>query len=412
MKNFDYASPTTEAEVLSSLLAEPGETELIAGGTDLVGLMKKMIITPERVVNLLDVPVAEDHRAARRRRGRDRGHRHARRCSWSIPISIPIPPSGRRSTASAACRSSARGRSAAKSSSGPSAGSSATAAACWPPAARWSKKATTAITPSWATRARPSSSRASRIAPALIALGATARVIGPDGRRTRQFIPVESSSACRGTKASEKTRSPAASSSRTSCCPSRRSFANATYEVRHGEGPDYPLASAAASLRIEGGIVREARIVLGHVAPTPWISTKPPPPSPAGRSTSKPAEAAGLAAVAAARPFQQRVQSATRQGRRQTRDPACRRPGNGRILAMPMISNTTTSFPRSPARLASTCGTSRCTCTARSGRRSRPTESNAGACWCNNTQHSLGPDRDYVNRHSCVSGRECYRETY
>src|SRR5437868_5644041 len=60
MKNFEYASPTTEAEVLEHLAAWPGETELIAGGTDLVGLMQKMVIAPQRVVNLLDVPTLRD----------------------------------------------------------------------------------------------------------------------------------------------------------------------------------------------------------------------------------------------------------------------------------------------------------------------------------------------------------------
>src|SRR3954466_11542925 len=60
MKNFEYASPTTEAEVLEHLRDCPGETELIAGGTDLVGLMQKMVITPKRVVNLLDVPSFHD----------------------------------------------------------------------------------------------------------------------------------------------------------------------------------------------------------------------------------------------------------------------------------------------------------------------------------------------------------------
>src|SRR5436190_11789923 len=55
MKSFAYASPTTEGEALS-LLSEPGEIEILAGGTDLVGLMKKMIITPDLVVNIRDIP--------------------------------------------------------------------------------------------------------------------------------------------------------------------------------------------------------------------------------------------------------------------------------------------------------------------------------------------------------------------
>jgi hypothetical protein len=41
-----------------------------------------------------------------------------------------------------------------------------------------------------------------------------------------------------------------------------------------------------------------------------------------------------------------------------------------------------------------------------------PEESNAPQCWCNQTQHFLGPDGEYVGRHECIPSRECYRETY
>ena len=41
-----------------------------------------------------------------------------------------------------------------------------------------------------------------------------------------------------------------------------------------------------------------------------------------------------------------------------------------------------------------------------------PEDTNASACWCNQTQHFVGPDSNYVNRQECISGRECYRETY
>jgi hypothetical protein len=29
-------------------------------------------------------------------------------------------------------------------------------------------------------------------------------------------------------------------------------------------------------------------------------------------------------------------------------------------------------------------------------------------CWCNTTQHVLGPDQALVDRTACVNGRECY----
>lgn len=41
-----------------------------------------------------------------------------------------------------------------------------------------------------------------------------------------------------------------------------------------------------------------------------------------------------------------------------------------------------------------------------------PEESGAGYCWCNMTQHVLGPDSQHVTRGLCVPERECYRETY
>ncbi len=52
MKAFEYASPRTEQEALELLAAERGRSEVLAGGTDLIGLMKKMIVTPDRVVSL------------------------------------------------------------------------------------------------------------------------------------------------------------------------------------------------------------------------------------------------------------------------------------------------------------------------------------------------------------------------
>ena len=85
--------------------------------------------------------------------------------------------------------------------------------------------------------------------------------------------------------------------------PPADGVANATYEVRCGEGPDYPLAAAAAALRIEAGVVQEAKIVLGQVAPTPWISDQAALALRGWPVTPELAEAAGAAAVAMATPL-------------------------------------------------------------------------------------------------------------
>ena len=33
-------------------------------------------------------------------------------------------------------------------------------------------------------------------------------------------------------------------------------------------------------------------------------------------------------------------------------------------------------------------------------------------CWCNVTQHILGPDQQNVDRPQCVPGRSCYQPNY
>ena len=43
---------------------------------------------------------------------------------------------------------------------------------------------------------------------------------------------------------------------------------------------------------------------------------------------------------------------------------------------------------------------------------SHPDESGNHHCWCNLTQHVLGPDRSEVERQRCVVGRDCFRNTY
>src|SRR5664279_361560 len=44
-----------------------------------------------------------------------------------------------------------------------------------------------------------------------------------------------------------------------------------SYEVRQRAAFDWPLAMASVALEINGNAVKSARVVLGHVAPIPWI---------------------------------------------------------------------------------------------------------------------------------------------
>ena len=52
MKNFTYFRPTTAEQAVSLLQAQYGNTEMLAGGTDLLSLQKDYIAQPGRVVSL------------------------------------------------------------------------------------------------------------------------------------------------------------------------------------------------------------------------------------------------------------------------------------------------------------------------------------------------------------------------
>jgi hypothetical protein len=41
-----------------------------------------------------------------------------------------------------------------------------------------------------------------------------------------------------------------------------------------------------------------------------------------------------------------------------------------------------------------------------------PDEVGSQYCWCNMTQHVIGPDQQEVGRPLCISGRQCFRDTY
>lgn len=85
--------------------------------------------------------------------------------------------------------------------------------------------------------------------------------------------------------------------------PSTAGWRSAYHEVRERAAFDWPLVSAAVAVKAEGGVVRDARVVLGQVATIPWRSV------PAEQAlVGKPigaasAEAAGKAAVLGAEPM-------------------------------------------------------------------------------------------------------------
>ena len=301
MKNFEYASPTTEAEVLEHLRDWPGETELIAGGTDLVGLLQKMVITPKRVVNLLDVPNFRDVEEL------DGGV-----VSVGATVTLDVVQVHPYLNPFPALRHAIDGIASMQiQCQGTLGGEILQRPQCWffrdnrgllAAGGKMSEQGDNRFHAIFGNQGPAKFVSASRLAPALIALGASARVIGPEAS-DEQIVPVEKLFRVPRHEGERENTLGQQQLVTHILLPPVDGIANATYEVRHGEGPDYPLAAAAAALRIEDGIVRDAKIVMGHVAPTPWVSEEAAA-AIVGRSiNAETAEAAGDAAVASATPL-------------------------------------------------------------------------------------------------------------
>jgi xanthine dehydrogenase YagS FAD-binding subunit len=111
----------------------------------------------------------------------------------------------------------------------------------------------------------------STLAPALIALGATAEVLGPRGKRTVELA--QFFQAPRSAPEREHTLAPNEMVLSVTLRPAE-GLRNASYEVRHKQSYDWPLVQAAVAYDGKGGKAQNVRIVLGHVAPTPHVAEK------------------------------------------------------------------------------------------------------------------------------------------
>ena len=85
--------------------------------------------------------------------------------------------------------------------------------------------------------------------------------------------------------------------------PPSQSLKAASYEVRQRAAFDWPLSMASVALEMDGNTVKSARVVLGHVAPIPWISPEAAQALVGKSITPETAMAAANAAVAQAKPL-------------------------------------------------------------------------------------------------------------
>jgi len=138
----------------------------------------------------------------------------------------------------------------------------------------------------------------SSIAPALIAYKARVRIWGPKGAREvalEKFFLIPQSEGNR-----EHDLRPNEIVTEVVVPPAAGVIA-AHYEVRQKEAFDWPLAVAAVALEMQGNTVKAARVVMGHVAPVPWLSREAAQALTGKTVSEETAEAAGQAAVANAK---------------------------------------------------------------------------------------------------------------
>jgi xanthine dehydrogenase YagS FAD-binding subunit len=114
---------------------------------------------------------------------------------------------------------------------------------------------------------------ASRFAPALIAWGARVRIIGPTPDRV-QARPLDEFFVTPKIESQGVTILKPGQLISHVWLPRAGSIQSASFEVLQLNGLDWPQAAAAACVEIEAGFVRDARIVLGHVAPVPWVAAE------------------------------------------------------------------------------------------------------------------------------------------
>lgn len=301
MHAFEYASPATLPDAFKLLGQQWGEVDVLAGGTDLLSLMKDEVHKPRRVVNIKGIKELGGIRAT---------GSTVRIGATATLDELAESPVVRKMLPS--LRTAALGVSSPQiRNMGTVGGDLCQRPRCWyfrGGHGLLARKDGRSLVPNGENKyhailgnkgpayfVSPSS-----LGPALVALGATIKLASAQGTReieASRFFVTPSSDAGRETailpyEILTEIVVPAA-------------MRNATYEVRQKHALDWPLATASVAVKMKGAAVESARVVLGHVAPTPWAATQADQMLAGKTITPDVAEQAARAALADATPLSQ-----------------------------------------------------------------------------------------------------------
>src|SRR3989449_5754270 len=301
MQPFEYANPSTVQEAVGMLGSRWGEADVLAGGTDLISLMKEYLATPKRVVNIKNI----------KELGGIQDSKTGLRIGAAVTIdellenaevrkSFPSLTAAARGIASPQIRNM-----------GTVGGDLCQRPRCWyfrgGHGLLGKSKNGSSLIPNGENKFHAILGNSgpayfvspSSLGPALVALGAKVKLVSAKGNREvaaeKFFVtPMNESSREIALMPNELL---------TEIVIPHDGTKNATYEVRQKEALDWPLATASVALKMKGSSVSSARIVLGHVAPTPWVAEKAQEALAGKAVTPETAEEAAKAAVADATPL-------------------------------------------------------------------------------------------------------------
>lgn len=311
MRPFEYARPETEGEALELLSEHGGNTAVLAGGTDLMNLLKRDVIQPARVV---DIKSVSSWRGIKRHDDGiliganttlDEINEHAISADYRSLIDVIDGIRAIQITAH-----------------GTLAGDLCQLPHCWYFRNGYGLLAmkdgeslvATGDNRYHAILGNSGPAKfvsASRFAPAAIAWDAKVRIVetrsvseGVEAMSVKEeWLPLEYFFLTPKTNTQGVTVLKPGQLITHLWLPAASDTRSATYEVLELNGLDQPQASAACCLGLDGGIVRQAKIVLGHVAPTPWIAHEAAKWLVGQQLTSDIAETAGRMALAKATPL-------------------------------------------------------------------------------------------------------------
>jgi xanthine dehydrogenase YagS FAD-binding subunit len=307
VNRFEFARPTSVADAVALLSEKHDETSVLAGGTDLLSLMKDFVVEPKRLVSLMAI---EELRGSAIGTG-NKGNPGAMALGATTTLDALLANADVKTHWPAVWQAAGGIKSPQLRTMGTIGGELLQRPRCWyfrhgngllaeRDGASLPATGDNRYHAVFGNAGPAKFVNASSLAPALIACGATVTVVGPKGTRTLAVKDLHTTPK----SAAERELTLAANEIVTSInLQGPPAMKSATYEVRPRQGLDWPLATASVALELDGKTIQSAVVVLGHVAPTPWLADGAAKALVGHAFDEKLAHAAAAAAVAGATPL-------------------------------------------------------------------------------------------------------------